>query len=161
MLEVLSLLAHADDMDIIEYARELMTRAQAPVDLVRAQLDAEKAESADYMAASAMRQIELRNKRALSAKSIETLSQLTAIVRSWLRDVMMTCAGMPELIINTDVASSINEAAEQAEEPRVVAALACVDETDISIRYNVSPETCVDVMLFTIREELYGSRSAR
>ena len=160
VLEVLSLLHDADDMDIIDYARELIQRAQAPLDLVRAEQDAELSASADFMAASAIRQIEQRNKRALSAKSTEMLGQLTAIVRSWLRDVMMHCAGSPELVINSDVAPVIAEAADAALAPRVAAALACVDETDTAIRYNVSPETCIDVMLFTIREELYGARSA-
>ena len=160
VFEVLSLLRAADDMDIVDYARELIEQAQAPLDLVRAEQDAELSASADFMAASAIRQIEQRNKRALSAKSTEMLGQLTAIVRSWLRDVMMICAGTPELVINTDAAPAIEEAAQAAEPPRIAAALVCVDETDTAIRYNVSPETCVDVMLFTIREELYGPRYA-
>ena len=41
----------------------------------------------DFLAKSAIRQIEARNKRQLTAKTVESLRQLTAIARSWLRDV--------------------------------------------------------------------------
>ena len=40
------------------------------------------------------------------------------------------------------------------------AALAAVRRCDEAISYNVSPETCIDAMLFEIREVLYGSHSA-
>ncbi len=160
VIEVLQLLEHADDMDILEYAQELLEKAQAPLDLVRKLQDDELAESAEFASASALRQIEQRNKRALSAKSTEMLTQLTNIVRSWLRDVLMVCSGAPHLVINEDVAAGVREAAAHVQIPHVVAALSQTDEAETAIRYNVSPETCVDVLLFEIREELYGSHSA-
>ena len=160
VLQVLESLRLADDLDILDYATELLERAQAPLDLVRANLENDLASSADFMAAAAIRQIEHRNKRALSAKSTEMLSQTTAIMRSWLRDVLMVCAGSPELVINEDVAIAINQTAAYTCEPAVARALAAADLADEAIRYNVSPETCIDVLLFTIREELYGARSA-
>ena len=33
-------------------------------------------------------------------------------------------------------------------------------ESDEAISYNVSPETCIDAMLFEVREVLYGSSRA-
>ena len=59
--------------------------------MVRAEQEQELAENADFLAKSAIRQIEARNKRQLTAKTFESLRQLTAIARSWLRDVM-ACA---------------------------------------------------------------------
>ena len=85
--------------------------AKAPLDVVRAAQEEELAENADFLAKSAIRQIEARNKRALTAKSFESLRQLTAIVRSWLRDVLAVCAGTPELVINVDARAAIEEAA--------------------------------------------------
>ena len=35
--------------------------------------------------------------------------------------------------------------------------LAALRESDEAISYNVSPETCIDAMLFEVREVLYGS----
>ncbi len=161
---VIDMLAHlrlSDDLDVLQYAARLLEAAQAPLDLVRSAQKEELAASAEFMANAALKQIELRNKRTLSAKSVQMLGQLTAIVRSWLRDVLVTCAGAPELVINTDVRDTIEEAATWAAEPSVARAIVACDETDRAIAYNVSPETCIDVLLITIREELYGSHSAR
>jgi DNA polymerase-3 subunit delta' len=161
VIEVMESLRLADDLDILEYAAELLKKAQAPLDLVRASQEEELAASADFMAKSALRQIEMRNKRALTAKTVEMLRQTTAIMRSWLRDVLMVCSGTPDLIINEDVRSGIEQAANATEVPYIVRALRAADETDEAIAYNVSPETCIDVLLLQIREVLYDSHSAR
>ncbi|MEG0071777.1 MAG: DNA polymerase III subunit delta' [Raoultibacter sp.] len=160
ILEVLSVLSVADDQDVLGYASELLLGAKAPLDTVRAAQEEELAASADFLAKSALRRIEARNKRALSAKSVESLNQLGAIIRSWLRDVMMVCAGTPELVINIDVINQIQDAAAATDTPRTARALAAVECAHTAITYNVSPETCIDVMLFEIREVLYGTDSA-
>lgn len=159
VLEVCSLLALADDWDIITYAQELVVSAKAPLDTVRAAQEADLSESADFLAKSQIRQIEARNKRALTAKSLELLRQTTAIIRSWLRDVMMVCAGAPELVINEDVQMAIDDAAARTDEAKAAHVLALAREADEAIAYNVSPETCLDALLFEIREGLYGTGS--
>ena len=73
-------------MGSLGYAADLVVQAKAPLDVVRAELEQDLAQNADFLAKSAIRQIEARNKRALTAKSFESLRQLTSIVRSWLRD---------------------------------------------------------------------------
>ncbi len=161
VMQVMESLELADDLDVLEFAAELIERAQAPLDLVRKTQEEELAASAEFMAQSAIRQVEARNKRALSAKSAESLRQITAIMRSWLRDVLVVCSMRPELVINQDMAEGIGNAASKTSAPQVVRALSALDETDEAFRYNVSPETCIDVLLYQIREELYGSHSAR
>ena len=160
VLEILSSLELSDDLDVLEYAAELLERAQAPLDLVRKTQEEELAASAEFMAQAAIRQVEARNKRALTARSSEYLRETNAIIRSWLRDVLMAASGRPELVINEDVADAIRSTASKTSAPQVVRALCAVDECDEAFRYNVSPETCIDVLLCQIREELYGSRSA-
>lgn len=160
VLEIMGLLRQADDWDVIQYAQELVVAAKAPLDIVRASQEEELAENADFLAKSAIRQIEARNKRALTAKTFESLAQLTAIIRSWLRDVMVTCAGTPELAINGDVRASVADAAAATDEARAAAALAAVQRTAEAITYNVSPETCLDALLYEMKEVLYGSDSA-
>ena len=110
------------------------------------------------MAKSAIRQIEARNKRQLTAKSLESLRQLTAIIRSWLRDVLAVCAETPELVINVDARGAIEDAARATDEARVAAALSAVRRCDEAISYNVSPETCIDALLFETRDALYRPR---
>lgn len=159
VIEALESLRLADDLDILEYASDLIERAKAPLDLVRSEQERELASSADLLAKSALRQIEQRHKRALSAKTTESLSQITAIVRSWLRDVLMICGATSHLVINEDVRSGLEDAAAATTAPRLANALRVVDETDMAIAYNVSPETCIDVLFLQIREALYGTHS--
>ena len=159
VLEIMESLKLADDWDILEYARNLVIRTKAPLDSVRASQEQELAQSADFLAKSALRQIEARNKRVLSATTTELLRQTTAIIRSWLRDVMMACAGQPDLIINEDTRSAIIEASQQTKIALLVRALEACKSADEAIFYNVSPETCIDVLLYEIREVLYGTHS--
>ncbi len=156
ILEVLASLSRADDWDIIGFATDLVGRVKLPLDAVRADQEQELAENADFLAKSAIRQIEARNKRQITAKTQESLRQLAGIVKSWLRDVAVTCAGVPELGVNADVSDAIAAAAARTDEARVAAALAAVDESAAALAYNVSPETCIDAMLFEVRDILYG-----
>ena len=159
VLEALALLRNADDWDLLGQASELVVLAKAPLDVVRAAQEEELAENADFLAKSAIRQIEARNKRQLTAKSFESLRQLTAIIRSWLRDVLAVCAETPELVINVDARGAIEDAARSTDEARAAAALAAVRRCDEAISYNVSPETCIDALLFETRDALYRPRS--
>ena len=111
VLEVLSLLARADDWDIIGFAADLVVRVKLPLDDVRAEQEAELAENADFLAKSAIRQIEARNKRQITAKTLESLRQLAGIARSWLRDVMVVASGAPDTVVNDDAREAIEAAA--------------------------------------------------
>ena len=124
---------------------------------MRASQEAELAENADFLAKSAIRQIEARNKRQLSAKTSEYLRQTTAMVRSWLRDGLMVACGTPELVINTDVRDSLVALFSGADAAVIAAACSKVDECERALAYNVSPETCLDTLLFDVREVVHGS----
>ena len=160
VLDVMESLPLADDLDIIQYASELLDAAKAPLDLVRASQERDLAASSEFLAKSAIRQIEARNKRALTARTTESLRQTTAIMRSWLRDVLAATAGAGATIVNEDRRAGIEAAALRAKPAALVRALRAHARCDEAIRYNVSPETCIDVLLLQIREELYGSHSA-
>lgn len=156
VLQVMASLARADDWDVLRWARELVEKAKAPLDDVVAEQEAELAENADFLAKSAIRQIEARNKRQLTAKTAESLRQLTGITRSWLRDIMVQAAGASDQVVNADVRPSIEEAAARTDAARAAAAIAAVRRCDVAISYNVSPETCIDAMLLEVRDILYG-----
>lgn len=159
VLESLESLRTADDLDILVTASELVVGAKAPLDAVRAQQERELEESADFLAASMLRRIEARNKSALSMQTTDYLHQLTSIIRSWLRDVLVVCERMPGLVINGDALAGIELAAGCTRPERVAVALKAVDEADEAMAYNVSLETCIDVLLFDIREALYETHS--
>ena len=161
VLNVITHLKSADSWDIVRMAAELVVSAKAPLDVTRAEQEAELARNEDFLAKSALRQIEARNKRALSAQTLESFRQLTSIIASFLRDVLAVCAQTEDLIINVDARLAIEDVAAATDETRVVRALDAVKACNVAISYNVSPETCIDALLFEIREALYGSHSPR
>lgn len=155
VLDILERLEVADARDVIEYAAELVERSKAPLDNVRTEQSEELAESSEFLTSSALRQIEARHKRALTMATLDSLRQLTAIVRSWLRDIMMACSGTPEHIVNADRATAIEALAARVDQAALIGALRETYKTDEAIAYNVSPETCIDALLFSIREVLH------
>lgn len=157
IMEVLSNLPLSDERDVLEYAAELIERAKAPLDNVRTQQSEELAESADFLTKTALKQIELRHKRALSMATRESLNQTTSIIRSWLRDVLMIASGTPDLIVNIDQREVLQRVAQKVTSASIMSALREAYKTDETLSYNVSPETCLDVLLFSIREVLNGS----
>lgn len=161
VLDTLARLDTSDSWDLVSAASDLVVAAKAPLDSVRAAHEAELAENADFLAKSAIRQIEARNKRELTARSLESFRQITAITASYLRDVLAVCAQAPELVINVDIRDAIEATASRTDEAHVARALEAVNACDISISYNVSPETCLDALLFEIGEALYGTHSPR
>ena len=157
IMEVLSNLPLSDERDVLEYAAELIERAKAPLDNVRTQQSEELAESADFLTKTALKQIELRHKRALSMATRESLNQTTSIIRSWLRDVLMIASGTPDLVVNIDQREVLQRVAQKVTPASIMGALREAYKTDETLSYNVSPETCLDVLLFSIREVLNGS----
>ena len=157
IMEVLANLSLSDARDVLEYAEELIERAKAPLDNVRTQQSEELAESADFLTKSALKQIELRHKRALTMTTRESLNQMTSLIRSWLRDVLMIASGTPELVINVDQRPALEKAAHGVSIAGIMGALREAYRTDEALSYNVSPETCLDALLFSIREVLHGS----
>lgn len=157
IMEVLSNLPLSDERDVLEYAAELIERAKAPLDNVRTQQSEELAESADFLTKTALKQIELRHKRALSMVTRESLNQTTSIIRSWLRDVLMIASGTPDLVVNIDQREVLQRVAQKVTPASIMSALREAYKTDETLSYNVSPETCLDVLLFSIREVLNGS----
>lgn len=152
VLKMLATVPSTDDWRIIQLARDLTMQSKAPLDAVRAQLEEELAQNADFLEKSAIRQIEARNKRQLSVKSLEFIRQTIDIITSWMRDVMVACAGAPELIINTDVTDDIMAAAARTNEANISHALSEIERAARALTYNVSPETCLDTVLFAVRE---------
>ena len=136
VMEVLAGLSVADARDVLEYAAELIERAKAPLDNVRTEQSEE---------------------RALTQATRTSLRQMTAIIRSWLRDVLMVVSGTPELMVNIDQRSAVEAAAARVNVEGLMRALREAYKTDEALSYNVSPETCLDTLLFTIREVLHGS----
>lgn len=66
-------------------------------------------------------------------------------------------AGASELVINEDFKSDIDSASAVADDIRVSEALRTVASAISMLDYNVSPETCFNVVLFKVREAFNGA----
>ena len=160
IFEIISLLNHSDDLDILHYAEELIVKAKAPIDAYRSEFEKQLAEQADFLDKAQIRRLEQQHKRELSAQTMQLLKQACFIARSFLRDAMMIHAGCNQLVVNVDVLSHLEALADSVSMAQLVRAIEATDEMTEIITYNVSPETCLDVMLFDIREALYGANSS-
>lgn len=156
VFHVLAELPASDDWDLLCAAKRILERVKAPLDEVRATLESELAQNADFLEKSAIRQLEARNKRTLSAKSNEYLQQFISLVRSWLRDLMVVCAGTPQFVVNTDVMDVLTSHANRSDLAKITHALCAADDCEHAIFYNVSPETCIDALLIELRDRLFS-----
>lgn len=154
VFDCLSRLKDADDWDILGWSAELVSTAKAPLDEVRADLERELEQQADFLDKPLQHQLELRNKRQLNAKALELLRQLTALVRSWLRDCMALCAQTPESVVNGDVRDALLAWTACCDLAALAHSFSLVERCDEAISYNVSPETCIDVLLLDLRDEV-------
>lgn len=156
VLSVLGCLQQADDWDVVGYGRELLGLVKLPDDAAQAKLQEQLDENRDFLSKSAIRQLEERNKRQITAKTTAQMRMLGSISRSWLRDIMVASAGRGDLVVNDDALASIQAVAARGDTARAAAALAAVDLFLQAIPYNVSPETNIDSLLFEIRRCLFA-----
>lgn len=152
LLKMLSGIDRMDDWQILLEARKIVENSKAPLDTLRARQEEELARNQDFLAKSAIRRIEESNKRRLSAGASDYLKQALSIISSWLRDIEMVAVGATELVVNTDAIASIEASAAVANSSRLSVALRASEDAKALLDYNVSPETCLDVVLFKVRE---------
>lgn len=153
--ELLRRLASIDslsDWDVVMFARDIVEKSKAPLDSLREKQEEDIAKNQDFLAKSAIRQIEEQNKRRLAAGASEYLKQALSIVASWLRDIQMIQSGAPDLVINTDAAAEMAAMATIARPERLLGALTSLEEAADALDYNVSPETVFDVVLLKVKE---------
>ena len=157
VLQTLGMLKRAQDSDIIKYSTDIITAAHLPLDSYKAQCAQEASESKDFLAASALRQLEKSQKRTLNARSMQYYGQIINIVQSWLRDLLMACENMNDYIINEDASNVILELSNFTNSAHVSQALQKAKNAQGAFTKGVSPELCVCAMLFEIREDLYSA----
>ena len=156
--EVFSMMARlreSDDWDIVKASRSLVFASEAPLDDVRREQEEYLEANADFLSRAAVKQIKERDERAVKAARARARVSDLALLKSWLRDVMATCAGARGSVVNTEFATAIEREAAHTDEARVASAIRKVDEASALLARNVSPQTCIDTLLFDIREIVY------
>ena len=154
MLRAVDALVRADEADILSSAKDLMNVIHAPLADVKSTQQAVLEQNADYLSRGAMKQLEDRNKRELSARERSGIMEALASVRSLLRDVLLICEGAHDGVVNGDVEDIVNRLAARATTTGTTRALDAIASAEARIARNVTPQLAVEVMLFDIRKAL-------
>ena len=154
ILRVLSSLATMDDLDVLLAAKELLSAVKAPVEEVKMAQEADLAQRRDFLGGAMLKSVEERNKRELTAREREGLTEVLNVTESWLRDCLVISQGADELVINADARDAMQRVASVLAAGPAARALGHVNEARRRISYNVTPQLAVEVMLFDIREVL-------
>lgn len=161
MVRILGELAHDDLWDVLVAAREVCDAVHAPLEEARRTSSSLSSEEAEYLSARALRQIEEANKRELSARERSGMMEALAAAESLLRDVLMSCEGCNEPLVNEDVRDVVLRIAQGTSTAGALRALdACRAAAD-DLAHNVTPQLAVEVMLLAIKEALAWQPSYR
>ena len=154
MVRAVAGLARDDSWDVLVAAREIVEAVRAPLADLKGAQEAALGERADYLASSAMRQIEEANKRELTARERSGMMEALAACDSLLRDVLIRCEGVSDRIVNEDAADVVDRIAAASGTEGVLAALDCVTRASRDLARNVTPQLTIEVMLLSIKEAL-------
>ena len=154
MVRAVAGLARDDSWDVLVAAREIVEAVRAPLADLKGAQEAALGERADYLASSAMRQIEEANKRELTARERSGMMEALAACDSLLRDVLIRCEGVSDRIVNEDAADVVDRIAAASGTEGVLAALHCVTRASRDLARNVTPQLTIEVMLLSIKEAL-------
>lgn len=154
MVRSLDALVHADELDILNAAKELVVAVRAPLDEVKSIQQAVLDQNADYLSRGALKQLEDRHKRELSARERSGIMEVLASARSLLRDVLMELEGIAGDPVNEDARDTVERLARATTATGALAALDAVTAAERTIARNVTPQLTLEVMLFDIRKAL-------
>lgn len=153
MVRAIDALGSADEADILASAKELMVSVHAPLAEVKSTQKAVLEQNADYLSRGALKQLEDRSKRELSARERSGIMEALASARTLLRDALLA-AEQAGPIVNEDVADVVARIAGRASSAQIACALDAVARTESRIARNVTPQLAIEVMLFDIRKAL-------
>lgn len=144
-----------DGHDVLLGARQVLSAAKAPVELLKTTQAEELAERRELFGKkTSTKPLEDQQKRELTAREREGVTEVLSVAESWLRDCLVMSGYAPELVANADDADAIEEVAAVITPRAAVSALEAVARTRRRISYNVSPQLAVEAMLFDIQEVL-------
>lgn len=152
MLRALDRLHDADALDMLNQAKAAVAAAKAPLaDFKEAQAAALE-ENAQVLPASALRELEERQKRELAARERSGIMELLGAARSLLRDALGRAAGEARPGICDDCPQTVERYARRLGTDGLAQALALVARAEERVRMNVSPQLAVEALLFDIKE---------
>ena len=153
MLRAIDALPHADEADALASAKTVTLAVKAPLAEVKSTQDAILKRDEEYLSRGALKQIEDRNKRELTARERSGIMEVLACARSLVRDALMRLEGIPDSPVNADAADIVERLASAMDSPVcAVHALEAIASAERAVRRNVTPQLAFEVMLLDIRK---------
>lgn len=152
MLDCLDRLPDADELDVLQGAKAAVLAAKAPLADFKEAQQAVLDENAKLLSGPAMRELEERQKRELTARERSGIMEQLGAAGSLLRDALCAAGGSDEPPACDDYARAARAYAQRLGVDGLPRALAAVGRAEGRVRRNVSPQLAVEAMLFEIKE---------
>ena len=151
-LDCLDRLGDADALDVLQLTKAAVLAAKAPLadfkDAQQAVLD----ENAQVLSGPALRELEERQKRELTARERSGIMEQLGAQRSLLRDALARAAHYDTPAVCDDYARAAGFYAGRLGLDGLPRAIAAVERAETRVRSNVSPQLAMEAMLFEIKE---------
>ncbi len=154
LVRAIDAMPHADEADVLASAKELVKAVKAPLAEVESTQKAVLERDADYLSRGALKQLEERNRRELTARERSGIMEVLAAARSLIRDVLITLEQAPGGIVNVDARPVVDRLVNTTDPAGALCALDAVTAAERAVRRNVTPQLALEVMLFDIRKAL-------
>lgn len=154
MVRALDMLPSSDEWDILKAAKDVVMAAKAPLDELREAQAAMLDQNADYLTRGALKQLEDRNKRELTARERSGIMEVLASARSLMRDVLCRLEGTQGELVNEDASAVVDRLARATTTAGALQALEAIGRAEHMLARNVNPQLTCEVMLLNVRKAL-------
>lgn len=154
MLRAIDGLVRDDEADVLNAAKELITVVKAPLAEVKSTQEAILKRDEEYLSRGALKQLEDRNKRELTARERSGIMEVLACARLLMRDVLFVLEDASATPVCADAQAVIDRLAARATPAAAVRALDAIAAAERAVARNVTPQLAFEVMLFDIRKAL-------
>lgn len=151
-LDCLDRLGDADPLDILQLAKKTVLAAKAPLADFKEAQQAVLDENAQILSGSALRELEERQKRELTARERSGIMEQLGAQRALLRDALALAARYDTPAVCDDYARAAGFYAGRLGLDKLPRAIAAVERAETRVRANVSPQLALETMLFEIKE---------
>ena len=168
-IDLLGSLRTLSDWEIVKRCSRLVADTQKAAKELDAANEQALTQNKDFLTAAAAKELEIRAKRASSALKNDLYVGVAITVQNWLRDIVYSISrGQKSLLeddktslICPDVGEEIADACMYLSLDDAVRAQALCGKIATALKYNVTPETCMDALFLELKEVLYDSGRSR
>lgn len=147
-------LPDADDLDVMNFARDILVGIKGPVEEMRQRQELEVAAQAEVLDRVAIKTLEGYNKRRLSAFERQSVGEVLNIIGSLLRDVLALSQDADDMVLNSDVVNDLYRFSVCVTPSGIQRGYDALSTARKRLAQNVGIQLTLEAVLFDIREVL-------